>query len=132
MKGRWSVCAWACALLVGSGSPARANAASEALRAAAAAPAPHPGHAPASATLQEAGAADPSDAAALRGLASTYWLSITFTRGNMTVDDYLGRPTKPNATLTPPPPETVAAFRDTIEKAIAIARQRIAANPKDA
>ena len=29
--------------------------------------------------------------AAYRGLASALWLSITFRRGNMTVDDYLGR-----------------------------------------
>jgi tetratricopeptide (TPR) repeat protein len=50
----------------------------------------------------------------------------------MTVDDFLGRPTKPNGTLTPPPPDTVAAFQGALEKAIGLARQRIAANPKDA
>ncbi|MBW8862238.1 MAG: hypothetical protein JF601_07680, partial [Acidobacteria bacterium] len=84
------------------------------------------------AAFKQAVAADPADAAAYRGLASTYWLSITFTRGNMTVDDYLCRPTKPNAGLAPAPPETVAAFREAIEKAIAIARQRLVVNPKDA
>src|SRR5262249_7754000 len=59
-------------------------------------------------------------------------LSITFTRGNMTVDDYLGRVTRPTGTNTPAPPETVTAFRDAIDKAIALARQRIAKNANDA
>jgi len=46
-------------------------------------------------TFREAIAADPQDAAAYRGLATGLWLSITFRRGNMTVDDYLGRATRP-------------------------------------
>src|SRR5689334_5629568 len=49
------------------------------------------------ATFREAIAADPQDPAAYRGLATTLWLSITFRRGNMTVDDYVGRATRPNA-----------------------------------
>src|SRR5262245_43279684 len=40
---------------------------------------------------RQAVAADPNDAAAHRGMASVLWLSITFRRGNMTVDDYLGK-----------------------------------------
>jgi tetratricopeptide repeat protein len=84
------------------------------------------------ATFREAIAADPEDAGAYRGLASALWLSITFRRGNMTVDDYLGRVTKPNPNLRPPPAEIVAAHRDAIERAMAIARARLAANPKDA
>src|SRR6185295_15978237 len=105
---------------------------SEALRAQASAHVYNLEHAEAMAAFKEAVAADPRDAAAYRGLATTYWLSITFTRGNMTVDDYLGRLTKPNPTLAPPPPETAAAFRDALDKAIALARERIAANRKDA
>jgi predicted Zn-dependent protease len=50
----------------------------------------------------------------------------------MTIDDYLGRVTKPNPTHNPPPLETVAGFRDAIDKATAIAKQRLAANPNDA
>jgi tetratricopeptide (TPR) repeat protein len=51
----------------------------------------------------------------------------------MTVDDYLGRPNKPNANPLPnPPPESAVGFRDAVEKAIALARLRIARNPKDA
>src|SRR3954464_10428898 len=132
MRGRWWSGAAACAAALASARTADANAASEALRAQASAHSYNLEHAEAMAAFKQAVAADPADAAAYRGLASTYWLSITFTRGNMTVDDYLGRPTKPNAGLAPAPPETVAAFRDAIEKAIAIARQRLAVNPKDA
>src|SRR5262245_4955234 len=131
MDRQWLICLSACAVLVGPG-PAHANAASDALRAKASAHIYNLEHAEAMAAYKEAVAADPRDAAAYRGLATSYWLSITFTRGNMTVDDYLGRVTKPNPTLTPPPPQTVAAFRDAIDKAIAIAKQRLAANPKDA
>ena len=51
----------------------------------------------------------------------------------MTVDDYLGRPNKPNATRCrrrrrKPSP----AFNEAIDKAIALARQRHRENPKDA
>jgi tetratricopeptide (TPR) repeat protein len=132
MRGRWWSGAAACAAVLASGRTADANAASEALRAQASAHSYNLEHAEAMAAFKQAVAADPADAAAYRGLAATYWLSITFTRGNMTVDDYLGRPTKPNAGLAPAPPETVAAFREAIEKAIAIARQRLVVNPKDA
>jgi tetratricopeptide (TPR) repeat protein len=132
MTVRWWAGAAAGAALLASGRTADANAASDALRAQASAHSYNLEHAEAMAAFKQAVAADPADAAAYRGLATTYWLSITFTRGNMTVDDYLGRPTKPNSALAPAPPETVAAFRDALEKAIAIARQRLAANPKDA
>jgi len=85
------------------------------------------------ATFRQAVAADPQDAGAYRGLASSLWLSITFRRGNMTVDDYLGRPNKPNTNPLPnPPADAVSGFRDAIDKATAIARARIAKNPKDA
>jgi predicted Zn-dependent protease len=119
--------------LVAAAAPARGNPESEALRAQAANHTYNLEHEAALATFRQAVAADPQDAGAYRGLASSLWLSITFRRGNMTVDDYLGRPNKPNASPLPnPPPETVAAFREAIEKAIALARQRIAKNPKDA
>jgi tetratricopeptide (TPR) repeat protein len=84
------------------------------------------------ATFRQATTVDSQDAAAFRGLASTLWLNITFRRGNMTVDDYLGRVTKPNPNIAPPPPELVTAHRDAIDHAIAIARARLAKNPRDA
>src|ERR1043165_2703799 len=120
------------ALIVALAAPAHANPASAALRSKAANATYNLDHDVALATFREAVAADPQDAAAYRGLATSFWLSITFRRGNMTVDDYLGRPNKPTASpLPPPPPEAVAAFRDAIEKAIAIARKGIEANPRD-
>src|SRR5205823_4909923 len=54
-------------------------------------------------TYRQAIAADPNDAAAYRGLATMLWLSITFRRGNMTVDDYLGRVSRQNVKFTPQP-----------------------------
>jgi tetratricopeptide (TPR) repeat protein len=113
--------------------PALANPESEALRAKAANYTYNLEHDLALATFRQAVAADPQDPGAYRGLASSLWLSITFRRGNMTVDDYLGRPNKPNANPLPTPPvDTVAGFRVAIEKAIALARERIARNSKDA
>src|SRR3954470_6151733 len=134
MTRREGVGAAACALFVLLGArPARGNAASQALRAKAALHTYNLEHDAALATFREAVAADPTDAGAYRGLASSLWLSITFRRGNMTVDDYLGRPHKPNANPLPnPPAETVNGFFGAIDKATALARERISKNPKDA
>ena len=43
----------------------------------------------------------------------------------------LGRISKPTGPIVPPPPETAAAFKDTVERAITLARQRITRNPRD-
>lgn len=84
------------------------------------------------ATYREAVAADPDDAAAYRGLASALWLSITFDRGNITVDDYLDKLSRTALKLPPARPETVAAFRDAVDRALALARKQVAARPHDA
>lgn len=84
------------------------------------------------ASFREAVSADPDDPAAYRGLATALWLSVTFRRGNMTVDDYLGRVSKPAASAAPPPAETVGAFRQATDKAISLARDRIRQNAQDA
>jgi tetratricopeptide (TPR) repeat protein len=81
--------------------------------------------------FRQAIAADPQDPAAYRGLATALWLSITFHRGNMTVDDYLGGVTKPTGPSAAVAPEVAAAFRDAIDHALAIARKRVEANPRD-
>ena len=111
---------------------ARANRESEALRARAASEFYNLDRDQALATYRQAVAADPQDAGAYRGLASALWLSITFVRGNMTVDDYIGRVGRPSTLFAPPPPEAAAAFRDAIERSLALARHRIANNPRDA
>jgi tetratricopeptide (TPR) repeat protein len=122
------------ALVVAMAAPARANRESEALRARAAIDIYNLDRDQAIAGFRKAIAADPLDAAAYRGLATGLWLSITFRRGNMTVDDYLGRTvTKSSAAIaTPPPADVAAAFRDALDRAIALARKRIDQNPRDA
>lgn len=114
------------------GPAAQANSASQALRAKATVQAYNLDRDLALATFREAIAADPQDPAAYRGVATTLWLSITFRRGNMTVDDYLGRDTRPGTTMPPPPADAATGFRQAIDRAMAIARTRIAANPRDA
>lgn len=84
------------------------------------------------ATYREAIATDPQDAAAYRGLAGGLWLSITFRRGNMTVDDYLGKVTRPSTDAPAPPADVVAAFRSALEHGIALARKRLERNANDA
>jgi tetratricopeptide (TPR) repeat protein len=84
------------------------------------------------ASFRQAVAADPQDAAAYRGLAGAYWMSITFRRGTMTVDDYLGGVSRSRSNSTPPAPEIAAAFNEAVERALALARARVAANPGDA
>src|SRR4029450_7678323 len=87
-----------CGVLVAAiAAPAGANPASVALRAKAAAATYNLDHDVAMATFKEAVNADPNDSGAYRGLATSLWLSITFRRGNMTVDDYLGRSSQPTS-----------------------------------
>src|ERR1700704_1625930 len=102
MTRRYGVRTAGCTLLITvSAVSAFANPQSEALRAKAAVQTYNLEHDLAQATFRQAVAADPEDAGAYRGLASSLWLSITFRRGNMTVDDYLGRPNKPNPNPLP-------------------------------
>jgi len=128
---RHAVAALVAAALV-AGKPADANPASRELRAKASSQIFNLDRDEAASTFRQAIAADPQDAAAYRGLATALWLSITFRRGNMTVDDYLGRVTKPNSTMEPASPEVVAGFREAVDKAIGLARSRIDRDPRDA
>jgi hypothetical protein len=113
-------------------APAAASRESEALRARAAFELYSLDRDQAMATYRQAVAADPQDASAYTGLASALWLSITFARGNMTVDDYLGRIARSNTPPPPPPANTAAAFRDAIDRALALARARLDVNADDA
>jgi len=111
---------------------ARANGESTALRARATAELYSLDHERALATFKAAVAADPQDPAAQRGLAIGLWLNISFRRGNMTVDDYLGGVTHPSAGAPPAGPEAAAAFRETLDRALAIARRQVEMNPRNA
>jgi tetratricopeptide (TPR) repeat protein len=44
----------------------------------------------------------------------------------------MGGVTRRKTPLPPPPPETVAAFNEALGRALALARERVAANPRDA
>jgi len=118
-------------VLVASAAPAYANVQSDALRARGADYIYNLDRNLAIDAYRSAVAADPKDAAAYRGLASALWLSITFRRGNMTVDDYLGKVTRPSGSATPPPPEIAAEFGSALDKALELARARVAANDHD-
>jgi len=113
-------------------APALANRESDALRARAAEQIYNLDRDAAVVTYHQAIAADPQDAGAYRGLASGLWLSITFRRGNMTVDDYLGKLARPTGQPPPPPADVAAAFRDALDRALALSRKRLAEGARDA
>jgi len=119
-------------LAVAAAAPARANRDSAALRARGSSEIYNLDRDQALATFRQAVAADSQDAAAYRGLATVLWLNITFRRGNMTIDDYLGRVTTPNTPMPPPPAAAAAAFRDALDHALTLARGRLAENASDA
>ena len=113
-------------------APARANGESAALRARAASQLYNLDRDLAIATFRQAVAADPQDPAAHRGLAIALWMNISFYRGNMTVDDYLGGTSRPTAGARPAPPDAAAAFHEALNQALALARKAVAANPMNA
>src|SRR5919197_4313129 len=106
-RARW----FAAVISLAFAAPARSNQESVALRARASAQIYNLDRDQAIETFSKAIAADPQDAGAYRGLATALWLSITFRRGNMTVDDYLGSASRPNAPAAPPPADVAAEFR---------------------
>jgi len=120
------------ALALITATPAFATRESDMLKARATAELYNLDHQRAIATFREAIAADSQDAGAYRGLASALWMSVTFTRGTMTVDSYLGKVSRDNIKLPQPPPASAAAFQEAIDRAVALARARLASNASDA
>src|SRR5438309_3331262 len=114
-------------LIVGMPALALGNPESDALRARASEQIYNLDRDRAIATFREAIAADPEDAAAYRGLATGLWLSITFGRGNMTIDDYLGGVSRQTVAAGPAPAETADAFREALDHALALSRKHVAA-----
>src|SRR5436305_2350584 len=108
-------------LILGCPEAVRANRESTALRVRATTELYNLDHERALATFREAVAADPQDAAAYRGLALQLWLNISFRRGNMTVDDYLGGVSRQSVTAAQPsrpPADRTAAFREALDHAL--------------
>ena len=81
--------------------------------------------------MEQAVRADPSDPAAERGLAVIPWLLISFTRGAVTVDDYLGSISRQNVAMREPPPDLAGRFARHSARALQLAEAQVAARPRD-
>jgi hypothetical protein len=119
-------------LLLALPSSVRANAESARLRARAYELAYNLDYDAATREMQAAVAADPKDIAAERGLAVLPWLHITFQRGAVTVDDYLGGLSRQQVALRKPPADLAMQFAQHIERAMQLAEARVHANSRDA
>src|SRR5688500_6915511 len=82
--------------------------------------------------MEAAVRADPNDPAAERGLAVIAWLLISFTRGAVTVDDYLGSISRQNVAMREPPPDLAARFARHSARALQLAEAQVNARPRDA
>jgi tetratricopeptide (TPR) repeat protein len=118
-------------VLLATAAPAAANQESAALRARAFAHAYNLDYDLATRDMEAALAADPRDGNAHRGLALIPWLMISFRRGAVTVDDYLGSVSKQNVAMREPPADLAARFHQHIGPALTLAEQAVAARPRD-
>ena len=75
--------------------------------------------------------ADPSDSSAHRLAAATLWISTLFKQGAVTADDYLGQ-ARSDVERQPVAPDVAAAFQTHIDRALALAEQRVRDRPNDA
>jgi tetratricopeptide (TPR) repeat protein len=81
--------------------------------------------------MEAAVKADARDVAARRGLAVIPWLLISFRRGAVTVDDYLGSASKQNVAMREPPADLAGRFHQHTAAALSLAEQSVAARPRD-
>jgi tetratricopeptide (TPR) repeat protein len=81
--------------------------------------------------MEAAARADAADSAAERGLAVIPWLLISFTRGAVTVDDYLGSISKQNVAMKQPPADLAARFNRHAMRSLALAEAAVARRPRD-
>jgi tetratricopeptide (TPR) repeat protein len=81
--------------------------------------------------MEAAVKADPSDPAAERGLAMIPWLLISFSRGAVTVDDYLGNISRQNVALRQPPADLAARFHLHANRALMLAEAQLAKQPRN-
>jgi tetratricopeptide (TPR) repeat protein len=82
--------------------------------------------------MEAAAKADPADAAAERGLAVVPWLMISFTRGAVVVDEYLGGITQQNVAMRQPPPALAARFARHATRSLQLAEANLQRRPRDA
>lgn len=82
--------------------------------------------------MEAAARADPNDPSAERGLAAIPWTLISFRRGTVTVDDYLGGVTRQNVALREPPADLATRFNTHIQRATMLAEALLRAKPRDA
>ena len=66
-----------------------------------------------------------------RALASITWLRLLFSRGTVLVDEYLGRISKRDVRMAPPPPDMAADFSRYMSEAITRAETRVKRHPRD-
>ena len=83
------------------------------------------------AAFRAAIAADPADPAAYRLVAATMWIHALFRQGAVTAEDYLGQ-ARSEVARTPMPPDLAAAFHTNIDRALALAEERLRGHPNDA
>jgi tetratricopeptide (TPR) repeat protein len=81
----------------------------------------------AEATFREAIKADPQDGGAYRGLAGALWVRMALDRGAMTIDSYLDRVTRQDVKMPPPDGAVAAEFQESVDRAVALAREKLAA-----
>ena len=75
--------------------------------------------------------ADPDDPAPHRLFAATLWMRALFAQGAVTAEDYLGQ-ARSSVPRTPPPPDIDQAFREHLQRAVALAERAVNRDPRDA
>jgi tetratricopeptide (TPR) repeat protein len=122
-----------CALIVAAVVPTvtAANPLSDQLRASAFQLAYNLDYDEATREMEAAVRADPMDSAAERGLAVIPWLLISFTRGAVTVDDYLGSISRQNVAMKQPPGDLAARFSRHATRSLELAEAAVAQRPRD-
>src|SRR5687767_560313 len=81
--------------------------------------------------MEAAVRADPVDSAAERGLAVIPWLLISFARGAVTVDDYLGSISRQNVAMKQPPADLAARFNRHATRSLELAEAAVMRQPRD-
>ena len=82
-------------------------------------------------TFRDAIAADPTHPAGYRLAAATMWINALFRQGAVTADDYLGQ-ARSDVARAPMPADLDAAFHSDIDRALALADERLRDRPGDA